>query len=806
MSTATPRATSRATRGGTDAAPGTDRPAGARRAKERPIGAARPNLLAYLVLGLGLIAVMSPFAWMAFSSVKTEGEIRRVPPTWWPQTPTLENFRELFDRLDFPQFFTNSTIVAVAVTLGNLVFCSMLGYVLAKSEFAGKTLLFRIVLGTLMIPGMVTLVPLFVLVANLGLVNTYFGLILPFLAAPFGVFLMRQFFLGIPDELIDAARVDGASEARIFVQVVMPLAKPALATLAILTFLGSWNNFLWPLVVATSEDKYTLPVALALYSTGQNQINFGLLLAGAVVVVVPGPRRVPAPAAVLRAGRRDDRDQVSGAGSRDRRGRLDAGGGLRALVVDGGALASLATDDVELVQHAASAFEPGLLQLWVRDRGRAAAGGTAAARCRLRAPGSGPCATACSWCDGGAGDGDVRTGTGRLHALTLHPERPAWAWHVEVTHDGPEPREVDVVHAHDVALAAPGALRANELYVSQYLDLTPLDGPTGTALAVRQNLAQSGRHPWCVLACDRPGGRVGHRRARRPRVVGAGRRRAATAGRPARAPAAARAHARRPADRADRARGRRDPAGDLRRAARRGPPGRDRARRRRARRRGRSTSPAARWRPRRPPSTRGPVAGRRDRPVAGPDRRPSPPRAARTTGAASCPPGRSTADELRERWPGTWRVVERDDDGEVLSFFAGDEHVVTRAKELAVLRPHGTLLRTGDRAAPDPDGPHGDRLDDGLAAVVPDPRARDDRPRPDDGPRLPRPPPRLRPAAARRGRRTVAAARPALGLRHDPGLRPVGARRRPGRRGDPGGTIEVRTHLPAAEHRARPAP
>jgi multiple sugar transport system permease protein len=111
--------------------------------------------------------------------------------------------------------------------------------------------------------------------------------VLPFLAAPFGVFLMRQFFVGVPDELIDAARVDGASEARIFVQIVVPLAKPALATLAIITFLGSWNNFLWPLVVATTEDKYTLPVALALYSTGQNQTDFGLLLAGAAVVVVP---------------------------------------------------------------------------------------------------------------------------------------------------------------------------------------------------------------------------------------------------------------------------------------------------------------------------------------------------------------------------------------------------------------------------------------------------------------------------------------------------------------------------------------
>lgn len=255
--------------------------------QDRNFGEARPNVFAYLILGVGLVAVMSPFIWMALSSVKSEVEIRRVPPTWWPEAPTLDNFRELFARLDFPQFFTNSAVVAIAVTLGNLVFCSMLGYALAKFDFAGKTMLFRIVLGTLMIPGMVTLVPLFVLVANMGLVNTYWGLILPFLAAPFGVFLMRQFFFAIPDELIDAARIDGASESRIFLQVVLPLAKPALATLGIITFLGSWNNFLWPLVVATTEDKYTLPVALALYSTGQNQTDYGLLLAGAVVVVVP---------------------------------------------------------------------------------------------------------------------------------------------------------------------------------------------------------------------------------------------------------------------------------------------------------------------------------------------------------------------------------------------------------------------------------------------------------------------------------------------------------------------------------------
>lgn len=269
-----------------DRAPAPARPR-PHRTKDTHFGEARPNVFAYLVLGLGLVVVMSPFIWMALSSVKSEGEIRRVPTTWWPEAPTLENFRELFARLDFPQFFANSALVAITVTVGNIVFCSMLGYVLAKFEFAGKKLLFRLVLGTLLIPGMVTLVPLFVLVANMGMVNTYGGLILPFLAAPFGVFLMRQFFFAIPDELIDAARIDGASETRIFLQVVMPLSKPALATLAIITFLGSWNNFLWPLVVATTEDKYTLPVALALYSTGQNQTNYGLLLAGAVVVVVP---------------------------------------------------------------------------------------------------------------------------------------------------------------------------------------------------------------------------------------------------------------------------------------------------------------------------------------------------------------------------------------------------------------------------------------------------------------------------------------------------------------------------------------
>jgi multiple sugar transport system permease protein len=241
----------------------------------------------YLVLGIGLLATLAPFLWMLLGSFKLEPELQRVPPTWWPDTPTLDNYRQLFDRLDFPRFFTNSVVVAVAVTAGNLVFCSMVGYALAKLDFAGKRLLFGLVLGMLMVPGVVTFVPLFVLVSNLGLVNTYPGLILPFLVTPLGVFLMRQFMLGLPDELIEAARIDGAGEWRIFSRVILPLCGPALATLGILTFLSSWNNFLWPLVVAQSEDRYTLPVALALYSIGQNATRYGLLLAGSVVVIVP---------------------------------------------------------------------------------------------------------------------------------------------------------------------------------------------------------------------------------------------------------------------------------------------------------------------------------------------------------------------------------------------------------------------------------------------------------------------------------------------------------------------------------------
>jgi len=264
-------------------APGTATPLAPpprRGSRERPTPG---RTLTTTVLVVGVIVWIVPFVWMLLGSVKTQREILQRPPTWWPQELTGDNFAAWFGRLDFG----NSVLVAVLTVAGNLVFCSMVGYALAKMDFPGKRALFVVVMVTLMVPGVVTFVPLFVMVSSLGLVDSYAALILPFVTTPLGVFLMRQFMLGIPDPLLEAARIDGAGELRIFARIVMPLCGPPLATLGILTFLASWNNFLWPLVAAQTQDKYTLPVALSLYSTGQNATDYGLLLAGSVLVIAP---------------------------------------------------------------------------------------------------------------------------------------------------------------------------------------------------------------------------------------------------------------------------------------------------------------------------------------------------------------------------------------------------------------------------------------------------------------------------------------------------------------------------------------
>jgi multiple sugar transport system permease protein len=257
-------------------------------AKPKPDGqGARSIPWVYVILTLGLLLMIGPFLWMVLGSVKPSADFLRNPPTLLPSDPTTDNYTRLFEQLNFPRFFFNSTLIALAVTVGTLIFCPMLGYALAKLRWHGKGLVMALVLATLMVPAGITLIPNFILMSNLGLVNTYPGLILPFLAGPFGVFLMRQFMLGVPNELLEAARMDGANEFRLFWSVVMPIATPVLATLAILTFLGNWNSFLYPLVMAQEPGMYTLPVALATFATGQYQADHGMLMAGSVMLVVP---------------------------------------------------------------------------------------------------------------------------------------------------------------------------------------------------------------------------------------------------------------------------------------------------------------------------------------------------------------------------------------------------------------------------------------------------------------------------------------------------------------------------------------
>jgi len=243
--------------------------------------------LIYLGLTLGLVLMVGPFLWMLLGSLKPQAEFLASTPSFLPKNPTTDNFQRLFDQLDFPRFFFNSALVATAVTVGNVLFCPMLGYALAKLQWRGKRVVMGLVLATLMVPAGITLIPNFVLMKNLGLVNTYPGLILPFLVGPFGVFLTRQFMYGIPDELLEAARIDGANEWRTFWTIVLPITAPVLATLGILTFLGSWNSFLYPLVMAQEPNMYTLPVALATFATGQYQADHGMLMAGSLVLVLP---------------------------------------------------------------------------------------------------------------------------------------------------------------------------------------------------------------------------------------------------------------------------------------------------------------------------------------------------------------------------------------------------------------------------------------------------------------------------------------------------------------------------------------
>jgi len=226
---------------------------------------------------------LAPLAWMVAVSLMTPGEASAFPPPLVPARPTLANYRELFAHAGMGRYLANSVGLSLAVTLVSLAFNVAAGYAFAKLAFAGRERWFKLLLGALVIPSQVAMVPLFLLLKDLGLVNSYAGVIVPAMASIFGIFLVRQYALSIPDELIEAARIDGASEFTIFRVVVLPLLKPIVVTLAVFTLLGTWNDFMWPL---SDQALYTLPVALASLSREHVQDN-ELMMAGAVLTTLP---------------------------------------------------------------------------------------------------------------------------------------------------------------------------------------------------------------------------------------------------------------------------------------------------------------------------------------------------------------------------------------------------------------------------------------------------------------------------------------------------------------------------------------
>jgi len=253
----------------------------------RAIGESRMHALiinAALVL-LALIA-LAPLLWMLSASFMPVGAASHLPPPLLPARATLDNYRELFARIGIGHYFINSLIVACAITMLSLLVNTMAGYAFAKLPFRGRERIFAVLLAALVIPAQVTMLPLFLIMKQLHLVNSYGGVVVPALATVFGIFLVRQYARSIPDELIEAARIDGAGELRIFFQIVLPMLKPVLVTLAIFTFLGAWNDFMWPLIVLTDTSHYTLPVALASLSREHIQ-DVEMMMAGAVITVLP---------------------------------------------------------------------------------------------------------------------------------------------------------------------------------------------------------------------------------------------------------------------------------------------------------------------------------------------------------------------------------------------------------------------------------------------------------------------------------------------------------------------------------------
>lgn len=244
------------------------------------------KVVIYTILLVGTVIMALPFIWMIVTSFKPLSEIHAYPPTFVVHEPTIKAYIKLFTLIPMGRYFFNSIFVASAITLANLFFCSLAGYAFAKHQFAGRDKIFLLLIGSLMIPWQVNLIPQFIIIKHLGWLNSYKGLIIPAMSTAFGVFLMRQFIKSIPNDLLDAAKIDGCSEFRIYWTIILPLVKPALAALAIFTFMMQWNNFVWPLVIIHSKEMKTIPLALSVLNS-QFGDNFAMVMGGAVIATIP---------------------------------------------------------------------------------------------------------------------------------------------------------------------------------------------------------------------------------------------------------------------------------------------------------------------------------------------------------------------------------------------------------------------------------------------------------------------------------------------------------------------------------------
>ncbi len=240
----------------------------------------------YIFLVVTSLLTLLPFVWMVSASFMADGHASVYPPRFWPDEIIFSQYENLFLRLNVAGNFINSLIVSLGVTVISLFCNSMAGYAFAKFRFKGKDKLFNLLLSSMIIPSQVTMLPLFLLLKEMGFINTYLAIFIPGMANIFGIFLIRQYVLSIPDSLIEAARIDGAGDFLIYRKIILPLAKPILVTLALFTFMGTWNDFLWPLIVMTDDSMYTLPVALA-NLMGEHSKDPELMMAGSVITIIP---------------------------------------------------------------------------------------------------------------------------------------------------------------------------------------------------------------------------------------------------------------------------------------------------------------------------------------------------------------------------------------------------------------------------------------------------------------------------------------------------------------------------------------